>query len=500
MPNFFGNRSNFVLFFLFGLIGFVFFNSFFKTTQTNEHTSLKQAEEISFALFSKPEKLNLSSADISVNKVLFPMHMGLLTHNYKGELYSGVAKSWQVSANKLDYVFELDADLVFHNGKKMTCEDVQYSFSNILSGEIKTALADMIATVECLDVYRFQIHLYYSSSLFLPLLTHDVASVIPRGEDPQNALIGIGPYQLKKLTEDYVLLESVDHHPKLKPWSAKKIRFRIYKSVSEAIEAFDHHGIDIVDLSGFPTVNPKNKTSTSLYPIRLWVLTFGELFDTDSFAKISCINKQINRQNLAGKLNELTPEIFSPAYGLVRPHSPGYFESESSLGKNISCFPSNTIYRVIAIQGLVRDDLIDEIKSNLTLLGLQADFSFLTKGEFIQRLSDRNYEVALFSMNVSHESEQNLNKVYGEKPFLPFAQHSDSLIREVRDLEKVYSKSLRANKIYAFEQKMFENPVLAPLLFQKSSYLVYDCLSTENVTMTSDFEKLQEVGLINGCE
>lgn len=488
------------------IIGFLFCVSvssvfLFTKSQTNDHTQLKQPDEISFALFSAPEEFNLGSADVSVNKILFSMQMGFLTQNYKGEFYSGVAKSWQVSPDKLDYIFELNTDLTFHDGRKMTCVDVEYSFFNILSGKINTVLNEIIATTTCLDDHRFQVHLNYPSSLFLPLLTHDASSIIPKGDDSKNARIGIGPYRLKEMTTDYVLFESWNQHPKLKPWSARKIRFKIYKSVPEAIEAFDHHEVDIVDLSGFPASGTENKTSTSFYSNRIWLLTFGDSFGANPSGKISCIHQQMNRQNLAEKLNESTPEIFLPAYGLVRPHSLGYLENEIKPEQEASCFSNSPVHHVIAIEGHVRDELINEIKKNFMTLGMKVDFTFLPKKEFIQRMFDRKYDVSLSAINISHEPEQNFSKIYGSKPLAPFAKSiSPELNQEIIDLQSVHSASLRANKIYAFEQKISEDPVVVPLLFQKTSYLIRDCLSAENVTMTSSYEKLQEVGLINGCE
>src|SRR3990167_277696 len=92
------HRRNF--FYVLSCVVLVVFALFATRTNKEDHTQLKQPDEISFALFSKPEKLDLSSVDVSVNKILFPIHMGLLTNNYKGEFYSGIAKSWEVSPDK----------------------------------------------------------------------------------------------------------------------------------------------------------------------------------------------------------------------------------------------------------------------------------------------------------------------------------------------------------------------------------------------------------------
>lgn len=49
----------------------------------------------------------------------------LLKKNYTtGELEPELAKSWTVSDDKLTYTFELRDDVYFHNGDKLTAEDV----------------------------------------------------------------------------------------------------------------------------------------------------------------------------------------------------------------------------------------------------------------------------------------------------------------------------------------------------------------------------------------
>ena len=49
------------------------------------------------------------------------------------ELKPGLAESWQVSASGLEYVFNLQRGVKFHNGQTLTAEDVKASLERIIT-------------------------------------------------------------------------------------------------------------------------------------------------------------------------------------------------------------------------------------------------------------------------------------------------------------------------------------------------------------------------------
>lgn len=463
---------------------------------------MKQPEEISYALFSRPGILDLNALDMSTDRILSLMHMGLVVQNYKGEIFAGVAKSWKVSEDKLTYTFDLNMDLTFHDGIKLTCQDVEFTFSQIIIGkQVSHSLSENISTLGCIDNKRFQITLRHPSSFLLSALTYPDSSVLPKKNYyPENAIMGLGPYRLKETNPDSILLERMDDHLALKPWSAKRIRFVFFNDIPEAIRAFDGNQVDIVNLSGFPNTSSKSSSIISVYPVRTWMITFGDEFYEDPRHSIKCINDQINRRAIVSRLNAITPDTFLAAHGLVSPYMPGYIEKQIDTDKQQDCLPNNLAHHIMAIDNLVREELVEEIQKNFLKMGIKIKFDLLAKKEFIQRMFDRRYEMAMFSLNISSSSEKNLDKVYGKQAMLPFIKPlSEDLEKKLIDIQGTHSKSLRANKIYAFEQEQFENPLIVPLFFQRVSYLVRDCLSLENITIASSYEKLQEVGLIPNC-
>ncbi len=92
----------------------------------------KQGGDMLYATFSDPLFLvpfiNADSASSDVCNLLFSP---LLTYNEKLEIVPNAAKSFDVSKDGKTITFKLRDDVYFHNGQKMTAEDVKYSYDLI---------------------------------------------------------------------------------------------------------------------------------------------------------------------------------------------------------------------------------------------------------------------------------------------------------------------------------------------------------------------------------
>src|SRR5216110_282539 len=82
--------------------------------------------------------------------MLYAIHDALV-RPYPGEkMGPSLAQSWQESEDGLTYEFKLRPGLTFHNGDKLTTEDVKFSFERY-KGTGATALKDHVREVEIVD-------------------------------------------------------------------------------------------------------------------------------------------------------------------------------------------------------------------------------------------------------------------------------------------------------------------------------------------------------------
>jgi peptide/nickel transport system substrate-binding protein len=90
------------------------------------------------------------SLDIHKEKVLASsvslsnIHNSLLTYDRNGKIIPELAQSWTVSKNEKVYTFSLNNNVYFHNGRKMTSEDVKYSIERILNPDVGSSRYDTL--------------------------------------------------------------------------------------------------------------------------------------------------------------------------------------------------------------------------------------------------------------------------------------------------------------------------------------------------------------------
>lgn len=141
---------------------------------------------------------------------------------------SVLVKSITTENDNRDYIFTLNNEIIWHNGKKFTAYDVNYQ----ISGATITPLSD--------DQLKISL-----SSPFAPLLTSLSQPLFKKG------LIGMGNYQVKKITyqDGYIknlLLKSIDKNQ-------SSIEYRFYSNETDVINAFKLGNVDEVRVSSLPS-------------------------------------------------------------------------------------------------------------------------------------------------------------------------------------------------------------------------------------------------------
>jgi peptide/nickel transport system substrate-binding protein len=146
----------------------------------------------------------------------------LLEVDTDGNIQPMLAKSWSVSEDGLTYLFDLRDDVYFHNGQKMTAEDVKYSYDTVRNKKYKlrrrslwTPIKEVV--IESPTKIRFDMEFPYND---LPKLMTKYMGVWPKGSrEPgqpgdaagENAIkkgpvgLGTGPgIFVKFVSNDYV--------------------------------------------------------------------------------------------------------------------------------------------------------------------------------------------------------------------------------------------------------------------------------------------------------
>ncbi len=149
------------------------------------------------------------------------MYEGLTWVNYDNIVEPVLAEDWDISEDGTVYTFYLRQDVYFHNGEKMTAEDVQYSYSLFLDPDFPSGGSGDFTPVDeirVIDEYKVEFILKHPYATLLAAVGGRYGGVVPKGTyddggDLRTEALGTGPYKLVNWTPDSsMVLERFDQY------------------------------------------------------------------------------------------------------------------------------------------------------------------------------------------------------------------------------------------------------------------------------------------------
>jgi peptide/nickel transport system substrate-binding protein len=184
-------------------------------------------------IFHYNESTGIASLDPAFSKnqsTMWPVHQlfnTLVENDGDTKTRGSLAKSWDISADRLEYIFHLRTDVTFHDndafanrkGRKMLASDVEYSFKRILDTKIASPgfyifnnVVDSIEGFKAIDDSTFRLKLIKPYSPILQILKMTYCSIVPievvekYGSDFRSHPCGTGPFQFVAWEEGLALI------------------------------------------------------------------------------------------------------------------------------------------------------------------------------------------------------------------------------------------------------------------------------------------------------
>ena len=195
-----------------------------------------------------------SEGSITPFLTLYAVHDAMLKPMPSGPSAASLAESWTVSPNGLVYDFTLRANARFHNGERVTAEDVKFSFERYRGANAGT-FKERVQEVRVLDARRIQFHLKDPWSDFITFYGTTASTagwIVPKkyveqvGEEGfRKAPVGAGPYKVVSFTPGVELqLEAFDGYWR-KPPAVKKLIFRSLPDETTRAAALKRGDVDV---------------------------------------------------------------------------------------------------------------------------------------------------------------------------------------------------------------------------------------------------------------
>ena len=209
----------------------------------------------------------------------------LTRYDYKGEIIGDLAEKWEAKENNKVFIFYLNQNAKWHDGQKVTADDVIFTVKAVQNPEYKSPLRPNWQGVdsEKIDNYtvRFSLKQPYAAffeNATLPIVPKHIWENI----SPQNAVIsdfnlkpiGSGKYKFNNFEtsrqnsiKSYTVRANKNYYKN--PPHISTLQFSFYDAENELIEALKKNDID-----GLSSISARNKELLAkeevvIYPLRL---------------------------------------------------------------------------------------------------------------------------------------------------------------------------------------------------------------------------------------
>jgi peptide/nickel transport system substrate-binding protein len=227
-----------------------------------------------------------SEGSITPFLTLYAVHDAMLKPMPSGPSAASLAESWTVSPNGLVYDFTLRANARFHNGERVTAEDVKFSFERYRGANAGT-FKERVQEVRVLDARRIQFHLKDPWSDFITFYGTTASTagwIVPKkyveqvGEEGfRKAPVGAGPYKVTSFTPGVELqLEAFDGYWR-KPPAVKKLIFRSLPDETTRAAALKRGDVDVAYFLNGPIAEEVRRTPA----LRLMAVRSNTVFFLD---------------------------------------------------------------------------------------------------------------------------------------------------------------------------------------------------------------------------
>lgn len=204
---------------------------------------------------NEPERLNpIMEETMEMEPMIF---RGLTRFDENNKPVADLAKSWEIAADGLSYIFHLRDDVKWHDGKPFTAKDVKFTLEAIMNPQNNSPnLQELeeVKTVEVIDDHTVKITL---KRTFPPLLDKLTRGMVPEhilaGQDIatadfNNNPIGTGPFKFVewKKGQNIVLEANKDYYgtkPKL-----EKVIFKVLPDANVRAVQLETGEVDVTFL------------------------------------------------------------------------------------------------------------------------------------------------------------------------------------------------------------------------------------------------------------
>mgnify|MGYP000879898551 CR=1 FL=1 len=336
----------------------------------------------------------------------------LLTLDENGEVAPYVAESWNVVDDKtID--FKIREDITFHDGSKLTAEDVAFSLNRAIESKYISYIINYASNAEVIDEYNVRLHLNAPYVGSLINLTVPFTAIVPKAvvEANENALIekpiGCGPYEFVEWEHgNYCKIKAYDGYFMDKA-KTENIIFRIIPEGAQRTIALETGEVDLVyDLPVNELSIVKDNENLQLYStpsLNTWYISMNNDKEPLSDIRVrQAIRYSINAQEIIDSILYGAGEV---ANSIVPPAATGYVEGVPAYEQDIekakqlladAGYPDGLNLSLAVAEDTTRVAVCQVIQNQLAKAGINVKIDIYDSSTYYDHANKGEFDLAFY--------------------------------------------------------------------------------------------------------
>ncbi|CAM4296793.1 peptide ABC transporter substrate-binding protein [Bacillus manliponensis] len=499
------------------------------SNSTSETGSPKDGGTLTIGVSDNPDAMNPLYANDRVSLTIQQALYAPLYHMHNGEKKFVLAESFTPSEDQLTWTLKLKDNLKWHDGQKITADDIVFTVESILDEKQSSSRRENFifkgqpVQVEKVDELTAQFVLPQVSASFegvlndffpIPKHVFENETDLMKSEK-NNHPIGSGPFKFKEFkTDEYVVLERFDDYFAGKP-KLDSVVYRVVKDRNTANVSLQNGQINMkmIEPQDYKKLNETDKFSMVLFPEeRLFYMSYN--------LNNELMQKKEVRQAIAHALDKkemiqsafVSDQFAEPAHSILTPGTLHYSsdvkkykhdqKKAKALLKEAGVKENETVRVMYVTNNKVMESLALYTQQKLKEVGLEVELLALDASAASEKSLDKenkDYDITFGGYIMGPEPDV-YKSLYLSDAEYNYARYKNAELDQLwADAAVETDKEKRAKLYHEIQKTIAEDVPYFPIAYPKAVIAVdkkYGGLEEAHaipVTMFEDLSKIYEV-------